>query len=81
MINNKRLLTIFVAVVLVTIPLVFFIHKDAERCNEHVILEDGEEFDCKNVTSYSNGMSFIRMCSGEELTISTHRIREIRKID
>ena len=42
MINNKRLLTIFVAVVLVTIPLVFFIHKDAERCNEHVILEDGE---------------------------------------
>lgn len=81
MIHKRMLIVIFSTVLLITVPLVFFLKKDAEKCDEHVILEDGTEFNCRNVSSFSNGMSFIRTCDGEELTIPTHRIKEVRKID
>lgn len=81
MIDKKMIIAIFVTVLLVTVPLAFFLKKDSEKCDEHVVLEDGSEFDCRNVASYSNGMSFVKMCDGEEMTIPTHRIKEIRKID
>jgi hypothetical protein len=78
--KTKPVLILFLVILLFTVPLTFFIMKESKACDEHVILNDGTEFDCRNVASYSNGMSFIKMCNGEELNVPTHRIKEVRKI-
>ena len=57
----------------------FVIQKDQE-CDEHVILTGNESYDCRSVSSFSNGMSCIRFCDGAEMNVPTNRIIEVRKI-
>ena len=54
--------------------------KKSERCDEHVILEDGIEYDCKSVTSFNSGVSTINLCDGERITVPTYRIKMISRI-
>ena len=54
--------------------------KKSERCDEHVILEDGIEYDCKSVTSFNSGVSTINLCDGERITVPTYRIKMITRI-
>ncbi len=54
--------------------------KKSERCDEHVILEDGIEYDCKSVSSFNSGVSTINLCDGERITVPTDRIKIITEI-
>jgi|LakMenEpi03Aug12_release.lakeMendotaPanAssembly.Ray.scaffolds.fasta_scaffold4261617_1 hypothetical protein len=58
----------------------YFIIKEGNVCDEHVILNDKEEYDCRHVSSFSNGMSSIKFCDGTEMTVPTHRIIKVIKI-
>ena len=58
---------------------IFIMGKDETTCDEHVVLNDGEEYDCCYVTSYENNMSSIRKCDGTSIKVPTSRIKEIRK--
>jgi hypothetical protein len=49
-------------------------------CDEHVVLEDGKEYNCRSVSSGTNGMSCINMCDGERICVPTHRIKIITPI-
>jgi hypothetical protein len=53
--------------------------KDETTCDEHVVLNDGEEYDCCYVSSYENNMPSIRKCDGTSIKVPTSRIKEIRK--
>jgi hypothetical protein len=53
--------------------------KDETTCDEHVVLNDGEEYDCCYVNSYDNNMSLIKKCDGTSIEVPTSRIKEIRK--
>jgi len=57
----------------------FLVKKDETTCDEHVVLNDGEEYDCCYVNSYDNNMSLIKKCDGTSIEVPTSRIKEIRK--
>lgn len=65
---------------LLYIGIMFYAIEKSERCDEHVILNDGKEYDCRHVSSFSNGMSCIRLCGEGEINVPTNRIIEVRKI-
>ena len=50
------------------------------KCDEHVILTDGTEMDCREIQSYTNGMSVIILCDGKKLIIPNYRIKEVKTI-
>ena len=72
----------FYASILIPIILVPFILvvNEGKSCDEHVVLEDGTEYDCSRVLSYVNGMSTINTCGGERINVVTNRIKKITKI-
>jgi len=78
---RDKLFPIFVVITfcLAAIIIVLAIKK-SEKCDEHVLLDDNTEYDCKSVTSFENQMSTINLCDGERITVPTHRIKIITKI-
>jgi hypothetical protein len=82
MISSRDFKTVIIGILLVTfvsVGMYFLIKKDMV-CDEHVVLEDGKEYNCRSVSSYSNGMSCINMCDGERICVPTHRIKIITPI-
>ena len=75
-----KLIFIILLVGLFSIAIAYAIKRDISVCDEHVILVDGEEHDCMNVCSFSNGMSTINMCDGEKINVPTNRIKKVIKI-
>ncbi len=78
----KRIPQIFLLALSITIVygvILFFVIKESRECDEHVILNDGKEYDCRHVSSFSNGMSCIRLCGEGEINVPTNRIIEVRK--
>jgi hypothetical protein len=75
-----KLLLIILLVGLFSVALAYAIKQDTSVCDEHVILMDGEEYDCIGVSSWSNGMSTVNMCNGERIDVPTHRIKQVTKI-
>jgi hypothetical protein len=78
----KDKLTIVFAVIclcLVSILFVLLIKKNT-KCDEHIVLDDNTQYDCKSVTSFANGVSSINLCNGERIVIPTHRIKIITEI-
>ena len=74
--------TIIIGILFVTfvsVGMYFLIKKDMV-CDEHVVLEDGKEYDCRSVSSYSNGMSCINLCDGDIICVPTHRIKIVTPI-
>jgi hypothetical protein len=76
----KQILIIVTSTLLISIGIVYFSYQSDIKCDEHIILNDGEEYDCRSVSSWSNGMSTINMCDGERIDIPTNRIKQITKI-
>jgi|688.fasta_scaffold246261_3 hypothetical protein len=79
--NSPRKRVLFVSIVfsIIFIPLAFMLIQE-KSCDEHVVLEDGTEYDCTRVLSYVNGMSTINTCEGERINVPTHRIKRVTKI-
>jgi len=73
-----KVLFISLLVGLFTSGVVYVIIKHDLKCDEHVILDDGSEYDCRNVSSFSNGMSTINLCNGNRFTVPTNRIKIVK---
>jgi hypothetical protein len=58
----------------------YYIIKEDKECDEHVILNDNQEYDCRSVSSYENGMSRIKLCDGKEIEVPTQRIKVITQL-
>ena len=84
MISSRDFKTVIIGILFVTFVSVgmYFLIKNKKDmvCDEHVVLEDGKEYNCRSVSSYSNGMSCINMCDGERICVPTHRIKIITPI-
>jgi len=78
---RDKLFPIFVVITLcLTAVIIVFAIKNDAKCDEHVVLNDNTEYDCKSVSSFGNGMSTINLCDDERITVPTHRIKIITKI-
>lgn len=79
---NRITRIILIALVISTVYGIgmYFIIQDGKVCDEHVVLNDKEEYDCRHVSSFSNGMSSIKFCDGTEMTVPTHRIIKVTEI-
>ena len=51
--------------------------KREKHCDKMIFIKGELGKDCVNVFSYTNGMSYIELCGGEEIIIPTHRIIKI----
>lgn len=70
---------VIISTVLLGTFLFFMVKKDM-KCDEHVVLVDGTEYDCRGVSSFNNNMSCITLCDGERIGVPTNRIKIITKI-
>jgi hypothetical protein len=52
-------------------------YKRDQECDEVVFIEGELGMDARQVSSFSNGMSVIRLCDGTDLQVATHRIIKI----
>ena len=67
--------------VIITIWLIglYFIIQDDMKCDSVVTLTDGETYECTAVSSFSSGMSCIRLCDGTSFDVPTVRIKMITR--
>lgn len=75
-----RILLIVLTIAFIYGIVMYFLIKESHECDEHVILNDKKEYDCRCVSSFSNGMSSIKFCDGTEMTVPTNRIIQVTKI-
>ena len=76
----KKILLVALSIAVIYGIILFFIIKESNECDEHVILNDKTEYDCRCVSSFSNGMSSIKFCDGTNMTVPTHRIIQVTQI-
>ena len=58
---------------------IYMMIEEGGRCDEHVVMEDGTEYDCRSVSSYDSGISTIRLCDGSKIRVPTLRIKRIEE--
>ncbi len=56
---------------------IYFSYKEDQECDQIVFVEGELSMDAREVSSFSNGMSVIRLCDGTNLEVPTHRIIKI----
>ncbi len=79
--SNSLKKTLYLTIVFLSLITMFVMVLQSEKsCDEHVVLDDGTEYDCSRVLSYVNGMSTINTCGGERINVQTHRIKSVTKI-
>ena len=76
MVRNSKSLILFI-VWLTAAVFIYIAVKQDQVCDEHVVLEDGTEYDCQQVNSFTNGTSCILICGGEHVIVATHRLKSI----
>jgi hypothetical protein len=71
-------------IMIVGLSITFFIFLTINQsftCSKHVILQDGVEYDCRDVVSHSNGMmSRVKLCDGNYIDLPTIRIKQVTPI-
>ena len=78
---SKSLIFFIVGITLLTSAVFIYIAvKQDQVCNQHVVLEDGTEYDCRKVNSFTNGTSCILICGGEHVIVATHRIKIVTQL-
>lgn len=53
--------------------------KKSGDCDEHIVLIDGTEYDCIDVSSYKEGTTHIKTCDGKKIIVPTIRVKEITR--
>ena len=53
--------------------------KKSYDCDEHIVLIDGTEYDCQDVSSYREGTTYIKTCQGKLIIVPTLRVKEITR--
>ena len=57
--------------------IIYFSYKEGQVCDEVVFLEGELGIDVRDVDSYDNGMSYLKLCDGKILKVPTRRIIKI----
>ena len=79
MVRNSKSLILFI-VWLTAAVFIYIAVKQDQVCNQHVVLEDGTEYDCRKVNSFTNGTSCILICGGEHVIVARHRIKIVTQL-
>jgi len=75
---NTKFISLFLISILFAFGVSYVIVEHELKCDEHVTLDDGSQYDCRSVSSFSNGMSTINLCDGERFTVPTTRIKMVK---
>jgi hypothetical protein len=59
---------------------IYLVLDDDKVCDELVIMNDGSQIESTNVSSFENGMSTIRTCTGEQMDTPTINIKMVKHI-
>jgi len=73
-----KFIFIWLIITLIVCGVCYVIVEHDLKCDEHVTLDDGSEYDCRSVSSFSNGMSTINLCDGERFNVPTTRIKMVK---
>jgi hypothetical protein len=76
--KRSNIILMVISVVLLYGIIVFLCIKESQICDELVIMNDGTQMEVTKVSSYDDGMSYIRKCDGEEITVPTVTIKMIK---
>lgn len=77
---NTKISAIIIIVGLSMTAFMFLMMRESQTCDEHVILQDGVQYDCRDVISHSSGMSRIKLCDGSYIDVPTTRIKQVTPI-
>lgn len=82
MIMNRRFLIIVIATTsLFTIPMAYFMWKEDNTCDTHVLMKDGTEYSAMEVQHNASGITWLKKCDGTETSFPTVDIKAIEKIN
>ena len=74
-----RIMLIALSIVIVHGIVLYFVVEEGKQCDTQVTFTDGESRECRDVSSFDNGMSRIRLCDGTSIDVPTVRIKEVIK--
>jgi len=78
---RDKLLPVFIVVFLFSISILFVLKiKNSRKCDQHIVLDDNTQYDCKAVSSFENGITYIDLCNGDEIRVPTRRIKMVTNI-
>lgn len=76
-----RIILIVLTISLLYGIILYFIIKDGDKCDQHVVLTDGTEMDCTDISSRDNGITYIRLCDKSKIEVPTQRIKVITELN
>lgn len=73
-----EIIIIFVVFFVLLLGIVFFINKEKNKCDTTVVLDDGTELRCKDTYTANGGLTNIKTCDDENISIPLNRIKIIK---
>ncbi len=80
----RKSIGIILLIIITSVTFSFFVYQSIQNdklCDELVILNDGSQIEAKQVLSYENGMSTIKMCNGQWMDTPTVNIKMVKPIE
>lgn len=75
----KEPLLIALGIAVVYGIILYFVIQESRQCDTQVTLTNGEAYECRDVNSFHNGMSCIKLCDGNSIDVPTIRIKEVTR--
>ena len=73
-----ELIILSVTTIVLSLVIVFFINKEQNKCDTTVVLDDGTELRCKDTYTANGGLTNIKTCDDENISIPLNRIKIIK---
>ena len=76
--RNFEIIILSVTTIVLSLGIVFFINKEKNKCDTTVVLDDGTELRCKDTYTANGGLTNIKTCDDENISIPLNRIKIIK---
>jgi|688.fasta_scaffold1427794_2 hypothetical protein len=76
--RNFEIIILSVTTIVLSLGIVFFINKEQNKCDTTVVLDDGTELRCKDTYTANGGLTNIKTCDDENISIPLNRIKIIK---
>jgi len=73
-----ELMILFVVIFGLSLTIVLFSLKEKNKCDTTVVLDDGTELRCKDTYTANGGLTNIKTCDGENISLPLSRIKIIK---
>ena len=73
-----EIIILIVTTFVLSLGIVFFINKEKNKCDTTVVLDDGTELRCKDTYTANGGLTNIKTCDDENISIPLNRIKIIK---